>query len=130
MESEVRNRKAKPNPSDKSSRRKSPKKSSDVGHIDDRAGAAECRDDDALEQQQQPSPSVCPNERVQRSSDEPKAAPRLRNDDVVGGDIDGAAIPEAGSFRVQVHLDAMTIALFVAAFCTRIYRLSEPNNIV
>lgn len=126
MESEVRNRKAKQSPSsvDKSSTRKSTKKSAAAHHVDDRLSSEECGvDDDSLDeqqqkQQQQQSPSVCQNERVQRSSDEPAAT------------VQSATTNSADNFRIQVHLDLMTIALFVVAFGTRIYRLSEPKNIV
>lgn len=135
MESEVRNRKARQSSAgDKASSRRSTKKS-DAFHVDDQLSATECEVDEELQKQQQQQrnqPSVCQNERVQRrASDEPSLTETssIRNatkclkskcerDD------------ETDNFRVQVHLDLMTVALFAVAFATRIYKLSEPNNIV
>lgn len=41
-----------------------------------------------------------------------------------------AADKENSRFNINIDVDPMSIALFVVAFCTRIYRLAEPNNIV
>lgn len=133
MESEVRNRKAKPSPqTDKNiSSRKSTKKSG-INQNDDHQNAAECKEEEQQQQRTSSPPVVCQNERVQRTSDEPSTSmvdtstkSECKNADVVN---DSEIHTE--SFPIQVHLDLMTIALFVVAICTRIYKLSEPNNIV
>lgn len=33
-------------------------------------------------------------------------------------------------FRISLEFDFMTVTLFVVAFWTRIYKLSQPNNVV
>lgn len=43
-------------------------------------------------------------------------------------DADAIAIPH--KFRITFELDLISIALFLVAFATRIYKLSEPNHIV
>lgn len=88
------------------------------------------------------------NERVERLlDDEPvvaavSASEQLQNDEnhrniksenspiAVVRVLSSADDNQNSRFNITIDVDPMSIALMVVAFCTRIYRLAEPNNIV
>lgn len=120
MESEVRNRK---NISNKTKRTalipSSPKKAADC--------TTECSGD------------VDDDERVQRvSNDKPNVSDikelsnetKSQNPVTAKNSENTNALADQRKFNVVIEFDLMAILMFSIAFCTRIYRLAEPNNIV
>lgn len=83
------------------------------------------------------------NERADRLLDNEPAAAAVdsaseshRNDKC--NKSENLPVPELASFaddtksrfNIAIDVDPMSVALLLIAFCTRIYRLAEPNNIV
>lgn len=90
----------------------------------------------------------CKNERVQRLQSEEPTKEHFKNvtksdqkdkvQNYFRSTIDSALqciktdiwINTEECFRIKVEFDFMTVTLFVVAFWTRIYKLSQPNNVV
>lgn len=84
------------------------------------------------------------NERVERLLDDEPANEAVSASELIPNDEKHKNIKSENSstaatcsddeqnsrFNLIIDVDPMSIALLVIAFCTRIYRLAEPNNIV